>query len=88
MLWQFNTITPKPIIIMSKRRMTKIEQERLHENAQLQVLHLVEVLLKHRMHNISIKEKTKWDRYEREYVQSLEVSTKTSFVMGTAKGEE
>lgn len=72
---------------MSKQRMTKINQQQMYEDAQLQVLRLVEVLLKHGMHNISIKEKTKWDRYEREYIQSLEVSTKTSFVIGTAKGE-
>ena len=72
---------------MSKRRMTEINQQQLYEDAQVQVLHLVEVLLKHGMHNISIKENSTWDRYEREYIQSLEISTKKSFVIGTAKGE-
>ena len=72
---------------MSKRRMTEINQQQMYEDAKLNVVTLVDVLLTHGMHNISIKEKTKWDRYEREYVQSLEVSTKTSFVIGTAKVE-
>lgn len=59
----------------------------MHDEATLQIERLVGVLLGKGIHNISIREKKTWDRYEREHIISLEVSAKVSFVIGTCKGE-
>lgn len=67
--------------------MSKRTDTNMYDEATLQIERLVGVLLGKGITNISIKEKKTWDRYEREHIISLEVSTKMSFVIGTSKGE-
>ena len=68
--------------------MSKRNNLTLFNEAKTNTVGTVETLLEHGISNITIKKVTKWDRYEREYVHSLEVTAKVSFVSGITEDEE
>ena len=67
--------------------MSKRNNVTLFNEAKNDTIATIETLLEIGMSNITIKKVKKWNRYDREYVHSLEVSAKVSFVAGIQQKE-